>query len=426
MAYTIGTLTESSLNANDCHEQLIGVLRHLLGGFGDVGAITGTRTGDGTLSGFEAAPDAVTETWTITCTAVAVNSGTFSVTGSVSGAQAAATVGVAYDNGLVSFTITDGAADYQIGDDFVVPVTQGQLSADGRAWEVMRSTPTELIVKGPGLAGSDEIYIGYQAFFNSSSDVYNICQCVATGYTPGNDFINQPGAKYTTIPAHNKAITYYISANGQKCSFMLKIATSIYTNGYAGKGLMYARPSEWGYPVINGGHFDGKTYNRYSDLANNFPYHGEAYDGIDSSVVSLFLRDAGGNWVQPSVWPYSHGETHYGSVYNYPYIIASTNAYGCIVPINGNYSIEPLIMHSHSSLNTGDLNVWGEFDGVFFVSGYSNAVENVMQLGGSTVDQSGLTPAEAIEAVKSAGGRAFIVCQNVSRTEWNDFVAMEM
>lgn len=80
-----------------------------------------TGTGDGVLATYSAVDSAPVETWTVLCT-VGGAGGTFTVTGSVSGAQAAATSAVAYDNSIVAFTITDGAADWVAGDTIVFDV----------------------------------------------------------------------------------------------------------------------------------------------------------------------------------------------------------------------------------------------------------------------------------------------------------------
>lgn len=81
------------------------------------------NTGGGDVTGVSAEGNAFTETWTLTCTTGGVT-GIFSVTGSVSGAKADATVGTPYDNNIVAFTINDGTPDFIIGDDFQFTVTK--------------------------------------------------------------------------------------------------------------------------------------------------------------------------------------------------------------------------------------------------------------------------------------------------------------
>lgn len=77
-----------------------------------VGSANGTLT-EALLS---TAP--VNEQWTITAT----SSSSFSVVGSVSGAQASAAVGTTYDNGKITFLLTAGTNAFQAGDVFRIDV----------------------------------------------------------------------------------------------------------------------------------------------------------------------------------------------------------------------------------------------------------------------------------------------------------------
>lgn len=77
------------------------------------------NTGSGTLGSMSMQGSAVNEKWTITATS-ATN---FNVTGSVSGAQAAATVGTPYNNGKVAFTLTAGGTPWVAGDAFIFSTT---------------------------------------------------------------------------------------------------------------------------------------------------------------------------------------------------------------------------------------------------------------------------------------------------------------
>lgn len=79
-------------------------------------------TGNGVMSGLSTSSTAVREVFTVRLKTAAANGGTFSVVGSVSGAQADAVVGTAYDNGKVAFTIADGSTDFVVGDTFTVTV----------------------------------------------------------------------------------------------------------------------------------------------------------------------------------------------------------------------------------------------------------------------------------------------------------------
>src|SRR5687768_9638597 len=104
MAYEIGSVNNVGALA---HYNMLERVRRFMLGYGKISAASFTGTGNGTMTGMDALPAAVTENWTVTCITAAANGGTFSVTGSVSGAQPNATVGVPYDSGEVQFTIND-------------------------------------------------------------------------------------------------------------------------------------------------------------------------------------------------------------------------------------------------------------------------------------------------------------------------------
>lgn len=72
--------------------------------------------GDGEFTAYNGGPDSVAETFTITATS-ATN---FTVVGSVTGALPDATVGVAYDEAEIKFTLVAGGTAFQAGDEFTI------------------------------------------------------------------------------------------------------------------------------------------------------------------------------------------------------------------------------------------------------------------------------------------------------------------
>ena len=294
--------------------------------------------------------------------------------------------------------------------------------AVANGWTVMRystvSVDHELILKAPGLTGTEEIFVGIQTYQSIPGDYYNLLLGSFTGYIPGNSFSTQPGAKLSGCPAHNNSITYYAAINGQRLVFMLKVGTPVYVHGYLGKFFPYARPSEYPYPVICAGIFNGAEAKRFSDLSNYFPYHGLTV----SANTNFYMRRPDGTWYAPAMWPFTHGSYDDSGGTS----LAGKASYGCQVPANGKYQIEPIILHDRNNSISLTNNIWGELDGVYYVSGFNNTVENVIQVGGTFVDQTGMTPSAAVAAVKVAGGRAFIIGQNINLTSWRDYVAIEM
>lgn len=101
------------------------------------GSVAFTGTGNGTLTGVSVNQNTASEElWTITATSAT----TFTVSGFVSGAQTNATVGTAYNNGMVSFTITAGSTPFVAGDVFSFSVSavisSNPLGADDAAKRV--------------------------------------------------------------------------------------------------------------------------------------------------------------------------------------------------------------------------------------------------------------------------------------------------
>jgi phage tail sheath protein FI len=107
---------------------------------------------------------AVAEAWTLTAT----NATTFTVAGFTSGAQGTATVGVPYNNGIVSFTITAGATPFVADDAFSFNV---------------RSTTSSNPLGANDAAKRLTIVTALQAEINSNQDVrseiyeYNLIIC---------------------------------------------------------------------------------------------------------------------------------------------------------------------------------------------------------------------------------------------------------
>lgn len=312
-------------------------------------------------------------------------------------------------------TVTKGAGDnchYQL-----LGVIKTLAEANG--WVTQRydtaSANRELILKSQGLSGTEEIYVGFQTYQNVGADYYNILAATFTGYVAANTFTGQPGYIGSGVPAHNNAITYFISCNAQRIVACLKVGTPVYEHFYVGKMFPYARPGEYPSPLVNAGMFNGAETKRFSDTAQQFPYPGYYY----STTSYLKLRGLDGSW--NSVWCYPF--TNKSSDVN---ALAGPATSNSLVPADTYYQLEPIIL-SQLSTTTTPSNVWGELDGVYFCSGFNNSVENVVQMGGtSTIDQTGMTVLQAVDAILAVGGRAFVMCQNVNRTSWRDYVALEM
>jgi hypothetical protein len=365
------------------HYNLLSAIRLFCGGFGVIGTIGGARTGTGTLTGTEASPTSVSETWTLTATS-ATN---FTVSGSVSGAQAAATVGTPYSISKLVFLLTAGGTAFVAGDVFTIPVVRGAAAVAGISYDILRYTTVdaeasgyELIMRAHGLTGLEDIYIGLRTYHNISADYYNLLAGVFTGYVPGNTFDTQPGASLAGVPAHNNRIDYWLSMNGQRIAMGMKVGTPVFEHFYLGKFLPYSRPSQYPYPVVCGGMLVGAAATRFSETTHDFYLRGNSASGR--------LRTPGG-WINAFCYPW-------GNSY-----IAGTSSSGLSLQLRDTgtqYSLLPVELHDNSA------NLYGQLDGIHYISGFNNAVENTLVIGGVN----------------------YVVMQSVNRTGHTDYYAMRL
>jgi phage tail sheath protein FI len=85
-----------------------------------------TGTGNGTMTNVSVGSQAVAETWTVVIDNN--NTSSFTVTGSIHGASSAGTVGQAYSNSYIGFTINAGTTAFVGGDTFTLAVAQVVVS----------------------------------------------------------------------------------------------------------------------------------------------------------------------------------------------------------------------------------------------------------------------------------------------------------
>ena len=371
MAYETGTASD--------YKDLLRRIRRFMLGCATPGTPGYAGTGNGTMTGVDAYPAAVTETWTIACTAAALNGGTFSVTGSVSGAQASATVGTPYDNGLIKFTINDGTTDFIVGDTFTIAVTVGAMPAIER-WVDQRWVDAggglEWIFKAPGLAGADEIYGGVRSYADSGLDYYNFAMMGCTGFLTGNTFQTQPGfSPERHMMLWNQPIVYWLVGNGRRFALVFKIST-YYGSMYLGHLMPYATPQQYPYPLAVGG-MSATSALRYSvtDATNKSPFDP---GGVGTVGGSLLVYHVDGSWQPYQNWNNSGGgDAFMAGGANQLYPLAWNWVRECV---DASYALIPLIF----VMNTPTINLIGEMDGAFWISGFSNASENTVTIGGDT------------------------------------------
>jgi len=386
MAYETGTISSNGY---------IGVLEALrdfvtrANTISSVSDPTPANTGGGDVTGVSAEDDAPTETWTLTCTTGGAT-GIFFVVGSVSGAQANATVGTPYDNGIVAFTINDGTPDFIIGDDFEFTVTK--VMGDEK-WTVKRDVDSggdkELILMAPGSEGSveDEYYVGIKtAHGDYLGDPYYIWMLNGfTGYNAQQTFYEQAGSISTNwqdLPLSLLDITacqYWFVANGRRVAGCIKVGTT-YSPFYLGLLLPYGTPNTLPYPLVIGGSaaYYSDAYLAASCIWYNHRGFIDPYAATDDYDAKSSLKLLHGVWLSFSnhssndnriaqssvrrannVWPGVYSKYAYN-----PYW-PNELKWSCERNIDDTYSLFPLILMASLPYK----NVFGELDGVFTVWG---------------------------------------------------------
>lgn len=239
--------------------------------------------------------------------------------------------------------------------------------AAANGWTVLRfdttQTKHELILKAPGLSGTEEIFVGLRTYENAGADYYNLTAAGFIGYVPSNAFDAQPGALMRGVPAHNNRIDYWLTLNGQRLILAMKVGTPVYESLYLGKILPYARPNQYPYPVAVGGMLQGaETAARFSETSHSCWAFGSTGRNTGSNYDSLRLRFNDGQWRSVEAYPWNN-EQYAGAGYN-------------IRDTHGAYPLTPIILNDATS------GLYGEFDGAFHISGFNNAVENTLEIGG--------------------------------------------
>lgn len=278
----------------------------------------------------------------------------------------------------------------------------------GERWQELRWTSDaaskELILKAPGLASTDEIYCGIKSYESSTSGYYMWDGNGFIGFDAANAFYTQPGAISGWLPMMslwNAAIPYWFVASGRRVVVVAKIST-VYQALYLGFIRPYATPGQYPYPLLAGGSMTGQRGRNYSVTSPNhrhFTDPGE--DGQNNANTACMLRSASGAWLPFQNSYYTSAESRYDG----PRPVWPSN-YGTLANLreapDGTYVLMPIVLTQYNAAADHDL--FGELDGCFWVSGFNNAAENLITVGG--VDH--------------------LVVQNVYRTGVRDYWALRL
>ncbi len=240
-----------------------------------------------------------------------------------------------------------------------------------------------LCLKGPGDAGLDEIYVGIEAYESLAAGYYNWELVGAWGYRAGRALVDHPrSSKAYRVYAQlwQYEIPYWIVVTGRRIILVAKISG---TFQMIHLGLLDppGTAEQYPYPLFIGGSSNVETYPWSSTTLEAFWSGGYALGG----ALSL----PGGQWQSMG-----HAQlTQSCTSVNHAQKDSILNA------IDGSYMLEQIMV-----VDTNKVNIYGEVDGLFRVSGYNNAAESII----------------------IAGGKNYLVVPNIYRATIADFCALRL
>ena len=171
----------------------------------------------------------------------------------------------------------------------------------------------EIQLQGPGLAGADEIYIGFLEIRDTAATSFNWHVAGFTGFGGGLDFEDQPGFSYVEpneipafVPLSGGSTECWFHITPRHLSGVLRMGTT-YNNFIAGFMNPYATPAEFPYPLYIGG-----TSGKWNQL---FTESGPTQSGLCDPIATTQnggntrgnagFRNTAGIWVEVQNWDWT-------------------------------------------------------------------------------------------------------------------------
>lgn len=297
---------------------------------------------------------------------------------------------------FTSGTATNHVDLYNKLRDFLVtgmtPIGERWTQISGNAG-VLTATD-EIVLKGPGLAGTDEILVGLKMFTSGVSDYFNLAFNGLTIWNPAltlvDNQINRSGWK--TLHLWDDVIDYWFVASGRRFIVVVRIST-FYFASYVGFTLPLALPAQYPYPLFVGAGSDLTTarWSLTSPKMRNF------FDACEGGSMLLFPDVV---WRWSANW-YDFDGTNDG----YSRENVNTNPWRWdVTPVrdnlDGSYTLTPAVIVSASPYQAQICRM----DGVFHVSGFGNSAGSLVAVGGVN----------------------HLVVPNVYRNSWQHFAAIAL
>ncbi len=301
------------------------------------------------------------------------------------------------------------------------------LVAADQAWTVAWEPPNgsedmdDIVLKGPGLAGQDNVYVALRMAEDIPQDAYWMdfrgCAGVIGSAVRYNEHVN-PQPFPSRLFLDTAPMTYWFIANGRRFIIVLKIST-IFQCVYAGLFLPYGTPISYPYPLFVGA--AASEWRGHSDSARNWRstaagfanwWNGYWSNGGFDQPPAAYLMSPAGEWLSVA------GE---GSIANLSFGPQDTSRDGYFIGRGENqnqYPDEQFVNARARAAYGGQFTMmplqlfmanptkqtYGIMDGVNKCQGQDNASENIITL--DSVD--------------------YLVVQNTFRTAIDQYVAVAL
>lgn len=249
----------------------------------------------------------------------------------------------------------------------------------GPGWTLLDyDTGMSALFEAEGMSATEHIYFGISLHATPAADAYAIGIWMFRDFNPALPHLAQPGhSGVRYLPLWNTGMPYWFIANAQRLIVVAKVSTT-YQACYVGKFLPHGTPGEYpqpyyiGAPVVD----PATRWSTISESDRNFfdPGSGRALMSLPSGIWRGVA-----NWVEQSgeaavgntnyVWPYAANIGNNSTLFRFRELREQ---------LDGNYWVMPLILCGEDP----DLDIYGELDGAFAMSGFNNASENTITIDG--------------------------------------------
>jgi hypothetical protein len=332
-----------------------------------------TGAGTGIIEGLIGTASSVLETITVTFS----SSSAFSVSGSVSGSLGSGTVATPFTSSVCNFTIQAGGTAWQAGDTIVFVMTAPWVQL--RFSTAINDDYSYCCWRAPGNDGTGSIYVAARRKSNVTGDYDNVRLNGYTSYNAGLGFLGQTGSITANAPCipllRVGSMPYWFVANGRRCIIVVKASTR-YMAGYLGLIVPYMDNNAHPYPLMIGGSMafyvePAETsvewrWSATSDYISTFP-KSNGHNSDKKEDYPCRLRRPDGSW--GAYCFYGSFPSPYGGLVH-PWASIGTDLRA---GLDGSYPVLPLTISENAPNN-----IWGEMDGMGWVSGHANTVENLV------------------------------------------------